>query len=310
MGLGRAIGHPDYSASGTSRFIPELWSGKLVEKLYDATVFAAISNTDYQGEIGDVGDKIYIRTRATVAIKDYVKGQTLTYEKLESPNIEMVIDKGKYFGFAIDDVDAYQSDLALMDLWAEDAAEQMKIVIDTDVLTNLNLDVSAFNRGLTAGRKSLSYNLGVFATPLQVTKTSVLDMLIDCGSVMDEQNVPETGRWFIIPTWMAGLIKKSDLKDASLTGDGKSILRNGRIGMIDRWELYSSNNIYSVPDGAVRGYYSHFGDMGALTFASQMTKVQHIPTPESTFAEIVRGLNVYGYKTINNARIGTAYIYK
>jgi hypothetical protein len=33
-----------FSATG---FIPEIWSGKLIEKFYDSTVLAAISNTDY-----------------------------------------------------------------------------------------------------------------------------------------------------------------------------------------------------------------------------------------------------------------------
>jgi hypothetical protein len=49
MTLARAAGHPDYSNSGASRYIPEVWSGKLIDKLYKATVFAAITNTDYQG---------------------------------------------------------------------------------------------------------------------------------------------------------------------------------------------------------------------------------------------------------------------
>jgi hypothetical protein len=53
-----------------------------------------------------------------------------------------------------------------------------------------------------------------------------------------------------------------------------------------------------------------FGDMGALTFASQITKVQHIPLVESTFAELMRGLNVYGRKVVNNARHGLLYCYK
>ena len=45
-GVGRAAGHPDYSADGTSKFIPQLWSGKLVTKFYAATVFGDIANTD------------------------------------------------------------------------------------------------------------------------------------------------------------------------------------------------------------------------------------------------------------------------
>jgi len=52
--------------SGT--FIPEVWSGKLVEKFYDATVLAAIANTDYEGEIRGQGDLVKIRTKPTLAI--------------------------------------------------------------------------------------------------------------------------------------------------------------------------------------------------------------------------------------------------
>jgi hypothetical protein len=49
MAYPRAAGHPDYTNSGASRFIPEIWSGKLQEKFYKSTVFASISNTDYEG---------------------------------------------------------------------------------------------------------------------------------------------------------------------------------------------------------------------------------------------------------------------
>jgi hypothetical protein len=152
--------------------------------------------------------------------------------------------------------------------------------------------------------------MGVSGTPLQMTKAEIVERIVDCGSVLGEQSVPRAGRWMVIPEWFSGMIKKSDLKDASLTGDGKSILRSGRIGVIDDFELYLSNNVDHVTDGAVEAYYVMFGDMGALTFASQITKVQHIPLVESTFAELMRGLNVYGRKVINNARHGLLYCYK
>ena len=46
MAFPRASGHPDYSSAGVNRFIPEVWRGKLVMNLYDATVLNAITNTD------------------------------------------------------------------------------------------------------------------------------------------------------------------------------------------------------------------------------------------------------------------------
>ena len=52
MGFPVTGGSPNYSNTGssnTSKFIPEVWSAKLVQKFYKATVFEAISNTDYEG---------------------------------------------------------------------------------------------------------------------------------------------------------------------------------------------------------------------------------------------------------------------
>jgi len=233
-------GRPNYSGN----FIPEIWSGKLIENFYDATVLAAISNTDYEGEIRQFGDTVNIRTTPEITIRDYVKGQTLTVENPDKPKIQLVIDKGEYFACVEDDVDGVQSDINLMDLWTKDASERMKIKIDQRVLTDLLPGISALNKGATAGAKTASFDLGTTGAGNSITldKDStggkpVVDHLVDMGTVLDEANVPETGRFVVIPAKMAGLIKKSELKDASLSGDSTSILRNGRLGMIDRFTV-------------------------------------------------------------------------
>ena len=107
-------------------------------------------------------------------------------------------------------MDEYQADIDIMDDWAGDAGEQMKIAIDTDVLANIYSDVTAVNKGATAGFRSGDINLGVSGTPLLLTKANVLEFIVDLGTVLDEQNVPETGRWLVLPAWICGLIKKSD----------------------------------------------------------------------------------------------------
>src|SRR3954471_18273990 len=99
---------PNPAYSGT--FIPEIWSGKLIEKFYAATVLAAISNTDYEGEIKGQGDKVNIRTRPTVTIRDYLVGQSIVVERPSSNIISLLIDKGKYFATILDDVHDIQSD--------------------------------------------------------------------------------------------------------------------------------------------------------------------------------------------------------
>lgn len=184
----------------------------------------------------------------------------------------------------------------------------MKQTVDSQVLADIYDDVAAANAGATAGAISASFNLGAATAPVQLTKANILDYIIDCGTVLDEQNCPETGRYLILPAWACGMIKKSDLKDASLTGDGKSIMRNGRLGIIDRFELFSSNNLYSETD-TVLCYHSIFGHKMALTFASQFVKTETLRA-ESTFGDIVRGLKVYGYKVLYPEMIGHLYIRK
>lgn len=295
MAYPKSPGTPDFSGN----FIPEIWSGKLIENFYDATVLAAISNTDYEGEIRNFGDTVNIRTSPEITIRPYVKGQSLKVEQPDKPKIQLLIDKGEYFACIEDDIDKTQTDIKLMDLWSKDASEKMKIQIDTRVLTDILPGISSLNKGANAGRISGNINLGTTGSPLTVTKdgasssTAVLDLLVDMGTVLDEANAPEAGRFVVIPAKMAGLIKKSDLKDASLTGDPQSVLRNGRLGMIDRFEIYVSHNLNNAS-----GKFSLVaGHKMGFTFATQMTKMETI-RPESTFGDIIRGLQVYGYQVV------------
>jgi hypothetical protein len=284
-----AAGRPNYSGN----FIPEIWSGKLIENFYDATVLAAISNTNYEGEIRKYGDTVNIRTTPEITIKTYVKGQTLSVENPDKAKIQLVIDKGEYFACIEDDVDKVQSDVNMMDTWSKDASERMKIKIDQRVLTDILPSISSSNKGSTAGRISGNIDLGTSGSAIAITKTNVLEYIVDMGTVLDEANAPESDRFLIIPAKMAGYIKKSDLKDASITGDSVSVLRNGRLGMIDRFTVYVSHNL-SVTSGKFSIISGH--KMG-FTFASQMTEMESLRA-ESTFGNVIRGLQVYGYQVV------------
>ncbi len=305
MTIQAAAGTPQYSGT----FIPEVWSGKLLIKFYAATVIAAITNTDYEGEIADVGDKVKIRTVPDIIIRDYAKNQSLQIQRPESPNVELTIDKAKYFNFICDDIDKHQTDIALMESWSTDASEQMKIVVDTEFLEEVYPDAHASNQGLTAGLDSADINLGVSGTPLPLSKANILDILVDVGTVFDEQNVPEESRSIILPPWACGMIKKSDLKDASLAGDGTSILRNGRVGMIDRLLIFHSNLLDTVTDGSYKVWNIIACQRSAITFAAQMTKMESLRA-ESTFGTLVRGLNVYGYDTLKSEALAHIYARK
>jgi len=307
MAYPRIGDHPDYTRAG-AQFIPEIWSGKILVKFYDSTCLTEISNTDYEGEIKKYGDTVLIRTVAPITIRQYVVGQALTRERPTSVPTSLSIDKGYYWAVELDDVMDVQSDINLIDRWTEEAGQQMKITIETYCFVTMAAGAHASNQGATAGVKSLSYDLGASGTPITVDKANVLDYIVDCGSVLDEQNVPETGRWIIIPIWMAGLIKKSDLKDASLTGDSASILRNGRLGQIDRFTLYSSNLLPTAVDG-VTCYKSMFGHRTGSSFASQITETETLRSQDA-FADTVRGLNILGFKVLKTESVGILYCHK
>lgn len=313
-----ASGRTQYSGN----FIPEIWSGKLQAKFYKTTVFSEISNNDWEGEIKGQGDKVNIRSIPTINIVDYNKGDNLTNQVPNSTPIELLIDKGKYFSVVLDDVDAVQTDLKLMDIFTNDATEQMKIAIDSDVLSGVKAAAATANKGATAGAISGNINLGTTGATRAISKANVLDLILDMGQVLDEQNVPETGRWLVIPSWMAAMIKGSELRQAYLTGDTASPLRNGKLGMIDRFTLYVSNNLSVVTDlgsdGSTGGSSGAAdvaatsiiaGTRDAISFASQMTNVETLRA-QSTFGNIVRGLNVYGYSVVKPEALVNAYVSK
>jgi hypothetical protein len=303
MGVARASGIPDYGPSGTINFDPELYSGKLVEKFYKTTVFGEIASTDYEGEIAGYGAQVKIRTIPDVTVSDYVIGAGLTAQYPTNNSVTLTIDQAKSFAVALSTVDSRQSDLDLADIFANDGSIQLRIAADADMLETIPADVSADNSGTTAGATSGDINLGDSTTPVSVTSTNVVDTIVNCGTVLDEQSVSDEGRWFVAPPWFIALIKKSDLRIASLAGDGVSILRNGKVGEIDRFTIYQSQNLLrqTSPGPAT---YCMFGHSAGLTFASQIVECQMIDNPND-FGYIIRGLMVFGYEVIGPAYVGT-----
>jgi len=306
------------NAFQSNGFIPEIWSGKLVEKFYASTVLSAISNTDYEGEIKNQGDRVKIRTKPTITIRDYRADGTLALERPEGSNIELYIGNGKYFNTIIDDVMDTQSDLNALSIWSDDAAQQLKIKVDTDVLGGILGGMNAKNKGTTAGVITSSINLGASGTPLTTVARSpsagqveILDVMLRLGQSLDEQNIPEEGRWIVLPTWAIAQLKFSELRQAYLTGDSVSPMRNGRVGMIDRFTIYSSNLLPTgVAGGLAAGEFAVYaGHAHGLTFASQISKVETLRS-ELTFGTVLRGLQVYGYQIVDGTALAQAVVVK
>jgi hypothetical protein len=263
---------------------------------------------------------VHIRTKPTITIRATSPTQRLELERPQGNKVVLNIDQGNYFNTILDDVMKVQSDISLMSMWSEDAAEQMKIVIDRAVLLGIKDQAAAANRGLTAGAITGMLNLGVTGTPLSVVSSltgagagdvEILTVMLRLGQALDEQNIPESGRWIIMPTWAATMVKRSELRQAYLSGDGVSMLRNGRLGMVDRFTLYTSNLIpFGTAAGLAAGeFLIYAGQSHALTFATQMTEMETLRS-ELTFGQIMRGLQVYGYKVLDGTALAQAIVTK
>ena len=267
-----------------ANFVPEIWSKKLQTRFYSTTVLSDITNNDYEGEIRNAGDKVNIRIPPAITVADYdPMSPSITYEALGENVLELLVDKAKSYAFKVDDVLGAQSDINLINEATQDAAEKMKIAIDTQVLAAMS----------TAATTSI--NLTDIGSDTTVTKNNVLDLILRAGQELDELSVPETGRWIVLPPSAITALKSSDLKDASLAGDAQSILRNGRVGQIDRFTVYSSN---LLPSNASSEKVAVAGTKAFMSFASQFVKTETIRL-ESQFGDGVRGLQVYGFKAIH-----------
>lgn len=269
-----------FSTGTTSEvnFIPEVFSKLLQAKFYKKSILPAISNTDYEGEISGQGEKVTIRTVPAVTINNYAG--TITTQELTTAKVEMLIDSAKYYSFKIDDVLAAQADINLLEGASSDASEGMRIAVETDVLA------ASVTGATTIGSQTT------------ITAANILAQILAMSTDLDELNIPEEGRFIVLNPAQVSLLKQSELRQAYLTGDGTSPLRNGKIGMVDRFNVYQSNMLYKPASGSDAGY-THVlaGHPKALSFASQFTNTETVRM-ESTFGDQVRGLKVFGSKVV------------
>lgn len=317
--------NPSYSGT----FIPKLWSQKLNAKFYANTMMTEIANTDWEGEIRNQGDTITIRTAPSITINNYTgAGMTLADEVPTPITVDMQIDQGKYFSVHVNDVLAHQADMDLMNMFTDDAAKQLKIAIENDVFFQyfITEGAAAANKGATAGAKSAGYNLGTDTAPVdESTPANILNTILKMSATLDEQNVPEDGRWLIITPFDRQLLMQTNIAQAYFTGDASSTIRTGKIGMLDRFTVYVSN---LLPKGAagkamVAGLSATSsgatlsnakarrmmvaGTKHACSFASQINKTEALRN-QTDFGDKVRGLAVYGRKVLKNEALCTAIV--
>ncbi|MNW44104.1 P22 coat protein [compost metagenome] len=258
-------------------FIPKIWSARLNESLKKNLVYGNVVNTDYEGEIQGQGSTVKINSIGAVTIGNYDKVAGIgNPQELDATQKTLVIDQAKYFNFQVDDVDAAQANVNLLDGGIVEASYGLANVVD-QYLAGFYTEVKAEN------------TVGNDTTPITPTKDTAYDLLIDLGVLLDENNVPESERFVVVPAWYYGLL----LKDARFTKDS-NIIRTGYVGDIDGMTVYKSNN---VPNTTGAKYKIIAGHKSAISFAGQVDSVEAF-RPEKQFSDAVKGLQVFGAKCI------------
>lgn len=126
-------------------FTPIKFSLKLVEILYNETIYTHVTNTKYEGEIKNAGDTVRIRTAAKISLSTYTKGMTLVAQDLNPTDEDLTVDQLNYFKFVVDDVDKLQNDIDAISEYASNARGDMSELIDTNILEYARRNVSGAN---------------------------------------------------------------------------------------------------------------------------------------------------------------------
>jgi hypothetical protein len=306
-----------YYSAGTIQYAPLLFTKKVMYLFTEQLILNEITNNDYEGEISGKGDKVIIRVApTTIPVNDYEPNESggIDYTTAAPNSRNLPIDYAVVAAFVFDEIDKVQSDLSLMNIYAEKAAYSLNRDTSQKVLAVMGDGAHADNKGASAGKISEGYDLGSDAAPLLVTATNALDKIVDLGTVLDEYDVPMEGRFIVLPAWFCNFLKKGDLKAADVTGDNTGVIRTGLIGEIDNFMVYKSNLLAhetnsTVSSGTPECFFVVAGVKDATTFASQVTKTETV-VAESSFGEKWRSLLVYGRKVIQPEALAMLYCTK
>lgn len=266
----------------TENFIPQIWSARLLYNLNRAQVYTSpdVINTDYEGEIEQMGDVIHINSIGRVTISNYSKNTNLTDpEALTDAQQSLVINQGKTFNFQVDDVDRVQQQPETMDAGMREAAWGLRDAADSFV-AGLYTDIAPGNW------------IGSDTSPKTgYTAANVYEWIVDLGTYLDENNVPQDGRFVIVPPFLEGWLLKDD-RFVKASVPAFEMLQTGVLGMANGFTVKKSNN---VPNVSATKYKVIAGHPIAWSFAEQIIKVEAY-RPEKRFADAVKGLYLFGAK--------------
>jgi hypothetical protein len=313
-----------------------------------------ITNSDYFGEIAQMGDSVKIIKEPEVSVQTYARGTQITAQDLDDEDFSLVVDQANYYAFKIDDIEAAHSHVNFMQMASDRAAYRLRDQYDQDVLgyltgfsqsakhanadtarttapgtkavtsagsdellTTMKLIKSSFGNITTASAGDHSIPLAPRlpgATTMPTATASPLMVISRMGRLLDQQFVDTQGRWVVVDPTFIEMLKDEDSR--LLNNDfGGSGLQNGLvINNLHGFRVYVSNNLPKIGTGpgtaGSANQNTNYGIMvaghdSAVATAQQITKTESYRDPDS-FADIVRGMHLYGRKILRPEGIVTA----
>jgi hypothetical protein len=301
------------SGQTNSFFLPSVYSKKVLNFFRKASVVEAITNTDYAGEISSFGDSVKIIKEPVISVSDYTRNSDTTETRLTDQEITLVVDSAKAFKFIVDDIETNMSHVNFKEIASSSAAYALKDSYDAAVLATMFAGCSASSPNhilgsdnatdLAAGTFDGTGNLDI---GFDSNEHDPIDIMGRMARLLDEQNVPEEGRWFVAGPDFYEVLGQSSSKLLSVDyNGGQGSIRNGLVssGKLRGFNMYKSNNIAAPSNAAGKVLAGH---MSSTATANTILSTEVLRDPTS-FGDIVRGLHVYGAKVLRDEALVSAF---
>ena len=264
-----------------SNFIQSVWSKKIQDDLELKTKLVANCLRDYEGDC-KYAASVKILGVGEPTIGDYDSTQDINIEEMSDRGQLLTIDQAKYFAFYVDDINQAQSVPGLKEKYQAKAVHGLAVARDTYVANLIKGVTTAANVTTAAGRTEANVKAAIDAAIV----------------ALRERNFDEEGVIGITPD-VYNIFKNQLI---TLSTNNPEYIKKGIVGVYDSFEVVMSNNMAKDTSGATKYAYCDIRGKKAIAFAGQINEVEALRS-EKRFKDIVRGLDTFGSKVIDEARI-------
>lgn len=258
-----------------TNFIQSIWSKKIQDDLELKCKLVDNCLRDYEGD-AKYAQSVKILGVGEPTIGKYNSGTDITIEEMTDKGQLLTIDQANYFAFYVDDVNQAQSVPGLAERYQEKAVHGLAVARDTYVA------------GLIKGVEN---NV---TTATALTAEAVKEAIDEAIVALRERNFDEEGVIEITPA-VYNLFKNYLI---TLSTDNPEYIKKGIVGVYDDFKVIMSNNMAKDTTHA----YCDVRGKKAIAFAGQINEVEALRA-EKRFKDIIRGLDTFGAKVIDAARI-------